>query len=1570
MKKVLSIILALLLVVSPTVCAVPSIQPVGAETPKKILVASDLAKNVAELNAITVNPGLNILTGTTELLDAEGASANISEWSSIADISGFNPSTAAIMDNPVKDSTNMSDKTYSVKANIGSASVTNTTYPGYRIVLPTPISSDRPIYTSVKTAKVNTAEHVNGAFFWVLGATSVKTKEVSAFNISTNDGWKSFDSVMNYTVTDADNNVVNLDAIKFQHTDYAGNVNPTTFCYDDMGLFPAYKITYYNQDGSQVIAIDYAILDENGDIITSYKPKTYISGDTAYTEWSETISGNVTKSVSLNNEDVSLYAVGTSVPVKEITATKYGLGKIGSESMLTAVLGDGVSVDEEDITWSVSGTAVKISSSSKGSNVSVTAVEYGSSDVTVDISGSKKTITIKVLNPTEFEFNNSSDAEVFTGADVEHLSGGSVKITSDTETTFTFAPGVDVKYSPNMVIRAKDLGTDAALSVSFGEWNESIELMSGIADYNEFVVDLSPIIHDFASTDSLTFSLAAASNIEIDSIAFYPEFDSESYLSLDTSATYLTGTSETVAVMPVIESNITHVDKSIIWDVYDENGVANVDINDNGAVVSSKAGSGLITVTATLESDASKSESIDIYVSDTYSNVDTIVVIEASSNVITKDAERVTVTGKAFSKNKNADDGVTFSYNDDSIARVAQNNNGCVVLEAMTNGTLVVTAASVSNNSVTANISIKIANQREKYASYNIRYLATGNSFLNHSAFDGWTWSDPENGSRGMAASLVENDYFHKTQYYLANSDDYKAKVTAKQLDGSGFESYVSTDRTAKDYLDHSYITSLKNQLETFKPNIFTIQLAENVKCDDNEALELFYDTFYGFVAKNKPEDCIVVVITLFGLNNRSKATIKMAEKYGFLVNDMTFVNTYNGLSQQQNPYYAFLEYPDFSPSQRPDKVEFRTHPGDYGHNAIAEGNIEQINKLLTKTLTPEFIYLPTSLEISGDNFITSENGTSKYAVKGDRDNVDTTVIWSVDNENIATITDDGLLTAVNNGTVIVKATSVYDSDVYTTKAVTVTGQTPCYTVTYAAGADDESIAGLPESFAYAKGEYVLSAASPTRNGYKFAGWSLAENGTVITTATITANTTVYAVWKVADNWTFETDGNFEGITIGAFNTSVKDGVASGISYEGGLAVVASELILDSANYEKLRVVTSFSSDEENQELTAKITTTVGEYNFKVAIEDAQMNEYVFSVANLEGTITGFEIKPSMLECSISLDEIEFTRCPAAVRNLRVQRPNMSVNAGDATYYIKKLTISSGASITFKNGTFVIGEIDGDASVITLSDANLITSAQIEGYASVNLGPKEYESNIRYLQINGVTTEMNERSNTLGLICDKETIAVVTEKEGDTFVSVAYYCFNNGTAGEIDIFKNALTAKQGASLRTDEYTGIRFRAGITHSARNTTDGYNITEYGYIVARKDQLTSAGAELNFDFPKIISGTAYVKNESGAVDKDYVFDTNNTEIIFTGLMTNIPQAHYNTKLVARPYMRIKTVNGTHVVYGDSTERSIYEVAKAVLADPNNGLTDEELDIVNNIINKAQPDNEIFFPADDLYK
>ena len=1553
MKRFISIILSLVLVIMPTAFAAPALNTVDVESAGETVVAIEDGAYEMQLNAVTVKPGINMLTGNASMLDAESASASATDITGVFEV-GFNKSTVGVVANPDKGDENTSDKVYSMDASAGNSTATNYTYPGLRITLPTPMPSDRPIYTSVKTAKVNNLEHKNGTYFWVLGGhdvSGVATKEVAAFTITTNEGWKGFDSVFSYAVKNADGAVGNITSIKFQHTDYAGNVNPTTFCFDDLGLYPAYKITYYDATGTNVITTDYAIVDENKNIITTYEPKTYVTSSVAYTKWSLTKNGAAVDSIPLNNEDIVLYSVGTAPAIEEISADKYGLGEIGSETVLTAVLGDGVKVDPDKINWSVSGSSVKLTSIARGLSVNAEAVAYGDTVVTAEIDGYKKSVTISVVKPVEITFDSAADVDkiIDKNSVTAQYNNGAVVLTATANGSFKLDVDVDTKFYPYAVIRGKYLGgADSGFCLS----GMPVDFACGLDAYNEAVVKLT-------ENDTLDFVLSSGKSVEIDSIILYAEYDSASYLGFDVPATYISA-GEAVEIVPVVTSNISHVNSNVEWTVEDEYGVASVDISNGYAIVTPSTGSGVVKLTAALVSDPTVTKSVELYVSDEEADADTVVLVDSSVDSITTDGGKANVSYKVFTKEKDADTSATLTIDNETVAHFVEYTDNGAVVEALANGTVVVTATAVHNPKISASVSVEIKNQRKKYAAYHIRYLATGNSFLNHGPYDGWPWDDPENGNRGMAASRVEYDYFHRTQYHLTNNEEYKADIVSKILAGASFEQYVTTERTADDYLNHLYLSDLQKAFDTFKPNVFTIQLAENIKTTDPAALALFYDTFYGYVYDHKPENCIIVVITPFFNENRTRAVKTAAAKYGFLVNDMSFVSSYNNLPQRQNPYYAFEQYKD-----APTVDLFGSHPGDFGMDEIAKGNVKQINSVLKDTLTSEFIYLPEELEIVGPASVTS---STTYTVDSGMDDTDNTVVWSVDNENIATITDDGVLTPVNNGTVVVKAVSVYDSEILDTVTVTVSGQTPCYTVTYDAGADDNTITGIPEKYDYAKGEYVLSNEVPERYGYKFVGWSLTKNGTVTSTVNVTSATTVYAVWAVADNWTFDTEGNFEGIYINAFNLSVKDGVASGISYETGMKISSSNLIINAADYELFKFKAQFTSGENERNLEVKITTTDGTYEYTAVIANQDMNEYVFGVGNLSGTITGFEIEPSMLECAVVIDEIAFVKCPTP-SNVMVNTANIVINGNGATYYISNLLVNGG-NVILKNGTFVIEKIIGDATAISVENANIITDLEIDGYCSVDLGSKIYESNDRYVQYNGNTYKLAERNNTFGLVSESETLVSVTEKDGVEVVAVSYYLFDKDGATELTDIVNSAKTMPGAGIRVDENTGLRFRASTTVSARNTSENYTVTEYGFIAARADKLAAENAQLNFDFEKTVSGAAYVK-ENGIVTLDKVYDMsdNMEEIIFTGVLTNIPEKYYTYEISARPYMKVMTANGIHTVYGDVITRSLYDVANAVLADKNNGLTDEEVQILENIVKSSLPDDEIFFPAGDLF-
>ncbi len=1459
MKRFLSIVLALLLVVTPTVWAAPTMQTVESaqETVAEVATAEDAALS----GAITTKPGLNMLTGTTALLDAESENASFADITNVMSANSFNSETYAVVDNPVISASNPSNKVYTATAPI---IVTPDSYeyfhPGVRISFDPKFEDERPIYTSFKAAKINNGEHTSNPSSWIL--TDDSQGIVKNFSVPTNAGWTVIDEIFDYG--NSSNSKVNdgyLSYINFQLTSVDANVTPTTFYFDDIGLYPAYKVTYMDCTGENELHSEYVLLDENKNFLTSIDVTSEIFNSVYYASWSDSIGGDAIDSYTLANEDVVLYATGEGVEVvlNGFTTDKSELGHVGETTTLTVDFESEVEVDYDTVTWSVDGDAVKLSSRT-GETVTATAISYGNAVVTVTFDGVSKSIPLNVVDA----FDIVADSTYVTG------------------------------------------DADATITLTYK--------------------------NDYTSEDSVT------------------------------------------------------------WTIADEDNVAEfIDSGDGTIMLSSAGGSGFVAVTATLGSDAAKTKTLYFYVTDEVVSGDDVatIVVGTAPATITTDAGTANIVAKTYSTDGTASYDVTYKLSDSSLAKLINNDDGSATVEAIKNGTLVVTATSVYDTTATTTFTIEISNQREKVTKYEFRYLALGNSFLNHGEYNGWTWDDPENGARGMAASKADLDYFNRTKYHLTHNDAYVADIDAVKLGGSNWEQAlvadlvtdIVNDSTLNDAEKKSriiakatdtakyatnFIWSLTEKLKTYKPNILTIQLAENVRCMNATALEAAYDVLYGKIVEYKPDDCIVVLITMFSDDARTQATKKMAEKYGFLINDMSFVATWHlnqtpALTSRQNPYYAFEQYKD-----SPTVGVFGSHPGDYGHNAIAEGNVDLINTVLASTIDSEFIYMPSALTINGADSITD---VETYTVSADPADAATEVTWSVDNANIAYISDEGVLTPVNNGEVVLTATSVYDEAVVVTKTVTVSGQTPCYTVSYAAGADDESIAGLPDDFIYAKDEYVLSSEIPTRNGYKFAGWSLVKDGPVVKTVEITDDTTVYATWEYAYKWTFDTDGDTESLGYaGVFHAKAADGVFSGMSFETGLSVYFDHLTLDSSLYTDFRFKMLIGSDEANQKLDITINTTNGDVTFVADIADAKMNEYTFSLADVTGTITGFEIVPSPLNATIEVDEIEFVRVPGA-DYLNISSANTVVDANDIVYLVGTLNIAEGASVILKNGIFVVDYITGDTTAITLEDANLITEADIEGYVLFDLGEKESANNTRYVQANGLTYAVNERENKLGLIFADETIVTVTEKNGDTFVSAAYYCVNDGAVTEIDTFANALTAKPGAQMRTDEHTGIRFRAGITHTARNAADEYKVVEYGFIVARADQLEATASQLNFNFANVASGAAYLKDDNGVVKKNYVFENLDDEIIFTGLLTNIPVQYYTSVLSARPYMKVKTANGVHTIYGDIISRSIYQVARSILADENNGLTEEELEIVRNIVNSVQPDNETFVDIGGLW-
>ena len=123
-------------------------------------------------------------------------------------------------------------------------------------------------------------------------------------------------------------------------------------------------------------------------------------------------------------------------------------------------------------------------------------------------------------------------------------------------------------------------------------------------------------------------------------------------------------------------------------------------------------------------------------------------------------------------------------------------------------------------------------------------------------------------------------------------------------------------------------------------------------------------------------------------------------------------------------------------------------------------------------------------------------------------------VTWKSSDENVATVDDEGLVTAVGNGTATITAEAKDGSGVKAEATVTVTigGAAAAYTVTFNANGGT----GAPAKVTVAGGKAVARPkAVPKRTGYTFKNWYTAAVGGAVYNfnSPVTKNLTLYAQW-------------------------------------------------------------------------------------------------------------------------------------------------------------------------------------------------------------------------------------------------------------------------------------------------------------------------------------------------------------------------------------------------------------------------------------------------------------------------
>lgn len=251
-----------------------------------------------------------------------------------------------------------------------------------------------------------------------------------------------------------------------------------------------------------------------------------------------------------------------------------------------------------------------------------------------------------------------------------------------------------------------------------------------------------------------------------------------------------------------------------------------------------------------------------------------------------------------------------------------------------------------------------------------------------------------------------------------------------------------------------------------------------------------------------------------------------------------------------------------------------------------------------------------------------------------------------------------------------------------------------------------------------------------------------------------------------------------------------------------------------------------------------------------------------------------------------------------------------------------------------------------------------------------DIGEKENDGNERYVRIHEWTGDYYEtwqykhieRADTIYPVeeADRDRLIEIIEKtsgENPRVVKTQYFFYDADAKTVTKILPdNFLVMSDKKSIRLREPVGIRFKASVLRSAKAETEDYIIEEYGYIAGRYEIYM----EDEYDDPDelfilkhsgdgIISGVAYSRAEG----IETIYDRTDEKDVFTCVLHGIPEEHYKTKLVCRPYAKITIDGKVYDIHGDIMWGSIYDTAKAyVEANPDS----DDAEMLKEIIKKAE--------------
>ncbi len=845
--------------------------------------------------------------------------------------------------------------------------------------------------------------------------------------------------------------------------------------------------------------------------------------------------------------------------------------------------------------------------------------------------------------------------------------------------------------------------------------------------------------------------------------------------------------------------------------------------------------------------------------------------------------------------NKASGGELVWKVSDSSCVFINQMDNTIAEITPVTNGTITVTACDSKNEENCDSFSMTISGQREKQMVYDLRVLFWGASVTKHGPYAALEWT----GNWGMAATSEDKDYVHRLVARLEETF-YPSKVNFEIVaTGSRFDAAVSSDTNPNtNYSSDSAFTDLERAVKRLQPNIVMADNTGNLRSGaSHDCIVNAYTQIYDMVYKNVPQ--AIVCSGYCHLGHRGfieKAMEALGEHY----KDSGKIFLLNHYRIAEDPTNLAPEWLDKTPPQ----PGVAAHWGDKGMDEVSKTQFNLIESYIRTNIEPVYVYIPEKIQISGVSEIKTEGGKVTLTAVSFPSDTTNDVIWSVDDERVAAVNENGVVTAVNNGKVTVTAVSKYNEEVFDTFTITVTGQPKAFSVTYDANTTD-TVTGLPEKTDFAKGITALSQKRPLRDCYTFVGWSTSSDSEeCVTSVDVTADTTVYAVWKKTEGFEFEGEydeyfGYTYGFNIsGGFHSEVHDGKLSCICTEGEkVRIVSPRLDIENKGFMVFKLESAFFDSTSSIVLTVKdessSKTFVYPYN---TIEEVS---YVSDTSALGEKITGFEIY-------IDAAPEDGTMFPVSLDYVRFEELcSIDAENGDCSVCVSDIVISNMSS---DNAAETALKNTKGASII-ITDKNGFDTTVKNASENTKL----------YISCNGASA--STASVAVKDFIDGKYLPAVTK----------VYCSKDGVIGEDELVSGVITAYDKSSMRIKEPVGIRVMASVL-------DGFcanpQVEEYGFIVTNAQFLDNGTVrELVYDAQliekgRIIAGKAYSKNET--VHK--IYELSDGLEYYTAVLTNIPKDKFSlmTPIVFRPYVKLS--DGRYV-YGVKTVRSACDVAKDIM-------------------------------------